>query len=225
MLDSEADGKVANVEPGTIIYLNGSSSAGKSTLARAIQDAYEAPILDVGIDTLFGAVQTTYIRAYRHGSPDLDSWRGTAWRLDENERVLAIDFDDWGRRWTYGLHAMVAALAREGNHVVVDDVIFEPEMLDHAAHALAGMQAYLVGVHCSLEVLEQRERDRGDRLMGLARYLHVKPHAHVPVYDVEVDTAHLSPEDAAAVVLERVRSGGPPLAFRQIAEVPTARAG
>lgn len=221
MLDSEARGEVDDVESGTIIYLNGSSSAGKSTLARAIQDAYEEPILDLGIDTLFGAVQAAYVRAYRHGSPELDAWRGTAWRLDEDERVLAIDFDDWGRRWTYGLHAMVAALAREGNHVVVDDVIFESDMLDHAADTLASMDAYLVGVRCSLEVLEQRERERGDRLMGLARYLHEKPHAHVPVYDVQVDTSYLSPADAAEVVLRRVRRGSPPTAFRQIAKAAT----
>lgn len=204
-------------ESGTIIYLNGSSSAGKSTLARALQDACEDPLLDVGIDTLFGAVSSRFNRAYRHDSPLLTRWRGTAWKLDEHLRVRSIEFDAWGRRMVYGLHAMVAGLAREGNHVVVDDVIFERDMLEHAARTFASMNAWLVGVHCSLEVLQAREIARGDRHRGLAEYLHRKPHEHVAAYDVEVDTTTMTAEQAAERIWDRVRSGASPTAFRSIA--------
>ncbi len=37
-----------------IIYLNGPSSSGKTTLAKALQDAFEEPFLHVGIDKIIG---------------------------------------------------------------------------------------------------------------------------------------------------------------------------
>ncbi|MEU3014629.1 phosphotransferase-like protein [Nocardia asteroides] len=42
--------------PSRVIFLNGTSSAGKTTLARAIQDESEVPFVYWGIDTLFGLV-------------------------------------------------------------------------------------------------------------------------------------------------------------------------
>ncbi|MEU9890644.1 hypothetical protein [Sphaerisporangium sp. NPDC051011] len=41
---------------GRVIFLNGTSSSGKTTLARAIQDESDTPIVYWGIDTLFHLV-------------------------------------------------------------------------------------------------------------------------------------------------------------------------
>ncbi|GAA3465139.1 hypothetical protein ACFFSW_23780 [Saccharothrix longispora] len=45
--------------PGRVIFLNGTSSAGKTTLARAIQDTSATPFVHWGVDTLFAAVPRT----------------------------------------------------------------------------------------------------------------------------------------------------------------------
>jgi chloramphenicol 3-O phosphotransferase len=42
--------------PSRVIFLNGTSSPGKPTLARAIQDEGDIPFVYWGIDTLFGSV-------------------------------------------------------------------------------------------------------------------------------------------------------------------------
>jgi chloramphenicol 3-O phosphotransferase len=57
-----------------------------------------------------------------------------------------------------------------------------------------------VRVDCALEVVEARERDRGDRLVGLARAQYDIVHRH-PRYDARVDTAVDGPDVAAAAVL------------------------
>ena len=44
------------MRPGHIILLNGTSSAGKSTLAKALQTLLSEPYLHVGIDTLVFAL-------------------------------------------------------------------------------------------------------------------------------------------------------------------------
>lgn len=41
-------------EPVQIIYLNGPSSSGKTTLAKALQHAFEKPFLHVGIGKIIG---------------------------------------------------------------------------------------------------------------------------------------------------------------------------
>lgn len=40
--------------PVQIIYLNGPSSSGKTTLAKALQHAFDDPFLHVGIDKIIG---------------------------------------------------------------------------------------------------------------------------------------------------------------------------
>ena len=46
---------------GSIILLNGTSSAGKSTLAKAVQDVMDAPYLHLGIDLFFDALPQRYV--------------------------------------------------------------------------------------------------------------------------------------------------------------------
>ncbi len=46
---------------GTILHLNGPSSAGKSSLALAIQRTMSEPFLHVGIDVIFDALDGTWL--------------------------------------------------------------------------------------------------------------------------------------------------------------------
>ena len=74
------------------------------------------------------------------------------------------------------------------------------------------MNAYLIGIRCPLEVLEQRERDRADRTLGQARAQYDVIHRYTP-YDLEVDTSILPPAQCAQGILERLET--PPKAFKQ----------
>lgn len=63
-------------------------------------------------------------------------------------------------------------------------------------------------VHIALDLLEARERARGDRMSGQARAQYEDSYRY-PAYDAEVDTGALGPEAAAAAVLAgwRARAG------------------
>ena len=50
---------------GRIIVLNGTSSAGKSSLSRALQGRLDGPWLGVGIDTVVFALPTSYLNPPR----------------------------------------------------------------------------------------------------------------------------------------------------------------
>jgi chloramphenicol 3-O phosphotransferase len=59
-------------------------------------------------------------------------------------------------------------------------------------------------VHAPLNVLEERERQRGDRLIGLARWQYDRVHEGM-TYDLEVDTASVSALECAELIRQKFR--------------------
>ena len=153
-------------KPGSIIFLNGASSSGKSTLARAIQSRIAVPFWHYSIDH------------YRDSNVlPMDRIRAGEFIW----RELRVSFFD-------GFHASIPALVNAGNnvileHIVEDEVWFKKSL----GSALMEQDVFFVGVHCAVEELERRERARGDRQVGDARRDFAKVHAHC-VYDTEIDS-------------------------------------
>lgn len=115
-----------------------------------------------------------------------------------------------------GMHRAIAALAQEGNHLVIDHVLFEEDWLDHCVRSLTGISVLFVGVRCPIEELERREYYRGNRILGSARGHFETVHSH-GAYDLEVDTSRLTAAQCAERIKERLENGSPPTAFTRLA--------
>ena len=63
---------------------------------------------------------------------------------------------------------------------------------------LQGFDVFWVGVHANIEVIIEREKQRGDRTSGEALY-HLRTHGFCH-YDVEVDTSRPLTEVTATIV-------------------------
>ena len=63
------------------------------------------------------------------------------------------------------------------------------------------MPIHFVGVRCALSVLEEREKKRADRRVGLARWQFDRVHER-KVYDLEVDTESQTADACAAMILK-----------------------
>ncbi|WP_335981444.1 chloramphenicol phosphotransferase CPT family protein [Streptomyces sp. CA2R106] len=189
------------MRPGRIIFLNGTSSAGKSSIAREL-----LAILDGDPYFHFPVDGINAMRAAKDVAPDA---------LDA---VLT--------RTRMGYHRAVAGMAAAGNDLVVDHVLSEPWRLDDCLTVLADAEVFLIGVHCPLPELKRREQARADRPPGLAAYQYTRVHAH-GVYDFECDTGTASPRACAELVKEyvesRVACGRPPTAFRRLRAIRAAR--
>jgi len=178
---------------GTIIFLNGASSSGKSSIAKALQAMIEQPCFHLCIDDYLGTLQ-----------PDL--WNRKEIVQREWQHIIA------------GFHAAAAAIACAGNLVIVDDVLEEqPPWVENLLTLFKGLDVILVGVHCPLEELERRERQRGDRKRGMARLQFDQVHA-TALYDVEVDTSELTPQACAIRIVDWMRKRRHPSAFEQLRE-------
>lgn len=162
-----------------IIFLNGTSSSGKTTLSKALQHQLEAVYLHVPLDS-FGVM----FPESKLGDQELCS--SAAPRLRE------------------GFYRSIAALAGCGNKIIVDTVAHE-----HCAPLFKPLfepfTVVYVAVKCPIEELERREKARGDRNIGLACSQFPEIHSFLR-YDVEVDTHEHNAEECAALIRHFITS-------------------
>jgi chloramphenicol 3-O phosphotransferase len=186
--------KERTMNPATVIFLNGVSSAGKTSIAKILQRTLSEPYLHVQLDRFEEMLPERY-----------DESGVFAWPL-LFPRLLS------------GFHHSIAALATAGNNLIVDHVTVIREgwhsSLIECAYLLLPFRAYLIGVHCSLEELQRREQIRGDRYRGTAARQFDQVHRYGR-YDVEVDTSHASAEECAEQVMLYI-SSHEPKAFGQL---------
>jgi len=115
-----------------------------------------------------------------------------------------------------GLHRCVAALAWSGNNIILDHVLQEKEWLEECVEKWDGLDVLFVGVKCPLRIAEQREKERGDRNIGTARYQFGRVHIH-ELYDIEMDTSVQTVEECVARITGMVKKKPTKTAFDEIA--------
>jgi len=174
---------------GRVVLLHGTSSSGKTTVARAVQTLSDEPWLRLGIDTFWSAIDERWME---HGPRAAE---GFLWSNDATIVPGRV-----GDQIAAGMRAAIAACARCGNDMLVDDVFIDPRWLDGWRVELAGLEWLLVGVLAPLSVLEDREEKRGNRITGEARAQAGTIHSGVE-YDLTLDTASQSPEECARAIL------------------------
>ncbi|MEV1024318.1 AAA family ATPase [Streptomyces sp. NPDC050264] len=175
---------------GRIIFLNGTSSSGKSSIARELLD-----ILDDGV--------------FFHMAVDSFGAMRTRRELGPEELDTAL------RRTRMGFHRSIAAMAEVGNDVIVDHVLSEPWRLRDCLAVLPGEDVLFVGVHCPLDELVRREQARGDRPRGLAAHQYDLVHRHGD-YDLECDTGAASPRACAERIKDFLPGRPTPTAFTRL---------
>jgi chloramphenicol 3-O phosphotransferase len=164
-------------EPGKIILLNGASSAGKSTLARLLQQQLHEPFLHWSFDHLRDSNVLPMARI-RNGEFD---WA----------RMRPAVFD--------GFHRCLQAFAKAGNNLIVDHIIEQEQWLADLVELLAPFDVFLVGVHCPLPELERREGHRGDRRIGEARTDFHAVHRFTD-YDLDIDSTEPTESNVARLI-------------------------
>jgi chloramphenicol 3-O phosphotransferase len=126
-----------------VIVLNGGSSSGKSSLARALQDVLPGPWLRLGVDDLIDAMPA---RLLGPGGLDLS---------DDGQVGVGTAFTVVEEHWMAG----VAAIARHGGQVIVEDnFVSGPAAQRRWTTALSGIETRWVGVRCSAEVAAAAKR-------------------------------------------------------------------
>jgi len=175
-----------------IVLLNGAGSVGKSSIARAIQALARDIYLHVQMDTFLEMMPARTLNA-----PE-----GLRFETVEigGKPVTHVHSGLAQARALNGMRHAIAAMAAEGNNMIVDDVLF-PGDLDAYCTLLTAHDFKRVGLHAPLDVLETREHARGDRILGLSRAQIDLVHKGA-AYDLELDTGALSIQQCAQRIVE-----------------------
>jgi chloramphenicol 3-O phosphotransferase len=178
-----------------VIVLNGTSSSGKTTLATNLQarlvEQGQCWIV-IGLDDVIGKLPSAWVTYRTHVGAHADE--GVAFELVDGTVVCRIG--PLGEAALAAYRGSVAAAARAGLNVIVDEVLLSEADWKGWQSELAGLDVTWVRVDCALDVLQAREQARGDRMAGLAASQFDVVHLH-PGYDTRVDTAADDADTAA----------------------------
>jgi chloramphenicol 3-O phosphotransferase len=178
-----------------IILLNGVGSVGKSSIAKALQAITTESFLHVEMDT--------FLEMLPEGM--LGHLDGIIFETVEEagKPSIIIRTGAVADRAFRGMRHAIAAMAAQGNNLIVDEVLAGSGRAEYA-ELPSPFDVFLVGVFAPLDVLEMRERQRGDRMIGLARWQYDRVHKDM-TYDLEVDTSSASPLECAILIKQKFR--------------------
>ena len=177
---------------GKIIFLNGVSSAGKTTLSKTLQQKLDTPYYWLSEDV------------FREMTPE---------KFD-NE-----DTEENGWIWInsiYGMYHTAKMYSDIGMNTIIDTVLDGPTFLDKAVEILHDYPILFVHVTCPLEELLRREKERGDRDIGLAEELLPRLYPLDGTYDIVVDTHNDTYEECANRIIKLLDCSGSFLAFKML---------
>ena len=172
-------------QPYITIVLNGTSSSGKTSVARALQEQLKEVWLNFSIDSVLYSLPSSVLK--RMISGDAINHAGYNYSTLDN-----------------GYWHSVAALVREGNRVIADNGLIQPAQKKKVRKLLGERQCLWVGIHCDLSELRKRELARGDRALGTAENELATVHQGMR-YDLEFDTCSMTSERIAKVIADKVQ--------------------
>jgi chloramphenicol 3-O phosphotransferase len=156
------------------IVLHGPTSAGKSSLARALQELAPVPAFHVSLDAF-----VTMSRRRDMRTPE------------EQRQAYHVHCENF--------RSTLARLVDTQFEIVVDLVLRDERELEETFRVLSARPLYVMGVQAPLHLLEERERQRHDRGAGMAREQTQSP-AFAGDYDLVIDTSTHTPETGAAAI-------------------------
>jgi chloramphenicol 3-O phosphotransferase len=199
-------------DPGQIVILNGAPRSGKSSIVSAIQEMFDGPWMNLGVDVFVREVTPARYRP------------GMGLRPGEADHPVAPLVP----ALYAAFYDSIAAHSRAGLDVVADVGHHDRAVLGECAWRLAGLPVLFVGVRCPIDVIMARRNGGqpgrlGEYAVGSAADPIPAPilrwqaavHAH-GAYDMEVDTSVLSPAECAALIRRRL-AGPPGTAFHVLA--------
>jgi len=171
------------MKKGKIIFLNGTTSSGKSTLAKILQERLDTPFYLLTLDNFYIIGPGKFIQS------------------DPNQTVSTA---------LTGFNHTIKTFSDIGIDVIVDHVLLEGDAKEYTATGLDNLgecvtllhehDVLFVHVTCPLEELRRREIERGDRNVGDAEKLLARL-CPKDTYDIVVDTFKDTKEECADKII------------------------
>lgn len=176
------------------IILCGPSGSGKTTLAKVLQEMLLPSVwLAFSVDSIVYSLPGSVLERCNQSN----DWKG-------------VD----GNALFSGALGCLRALTANGNSVIFDAVVTSDGAAEQLVTETADANPFVVALTCPWSELKRRTLARDDRTIGEAAFSFNHAAGHLR-YHLEINTAHLAPQEAAAALLEEFQAwsgaGCPPL--------------
>lgn len=177
------------MDKGRIIFLNGVSSCGKTSLAKVLQSKLDEPFYWLSVDAF------------------CNMWPEKFMQTDPIQTYLRIQS---------GMHHTIRLFSDRGINTIVDHVLEAPyKTMEECVSLLHDRPVLFVHVVCPLEELRRREKARGDREIGQGES-QLPLLTPQDTYDMTVDTFHNTLEQCADRIIERMNEPEKWQAFQKL---------
>lgn len=171
------------MEKGRIIFLNGVTSAGKTSIVEALQERDEVFFYVVANDLFQEMVGDKYLRQ-------------NYWKYLSEVIIL--------------MYHTAKLYSDMGKNVLIDGILVEREEIkphyQQLLEILKDNPLDIVWVYCPLEICRQRNIDRGDRYETQSEEQHALIAENIK-YSVTVDTSVSSPAECAEIIVSTLFPG------------------
>ena len=206
-----------------IIFLNGTSSTGKSSVARELMRQSQIPFLHYASDHLLNFwIDSKFVNSFK------DEQKPQKWQAEWFCRQQAIDknghtvfhINNGKKGWTLYCDLVKAAcgLMDKGYDMIIDEVMISKSQMSLFYPSLIHKKAYMIYVYCEESERERREKQRGNRNVGLSRGLLEDVDKVISTYDLKIDTTHLSTTECAKKIFNFIESNPKPTAVKKLAK-------
>lgn len=178
-INLEKEGDIT-MEKGRIIFLNGVTSAGKTSIVEALQEQRDIFFYVVANDLFQEMVGDTYLRE-------------NYWKYLSEVIIM--------------MYHTARLYSDMGKNVLIDGILVEREEIKphyrQLLEILKDNPLDIVEVYCPLEVCRQRNIARGDRYEGQSQEQQALMAENIQ-YSVRVDTSRYSPEECAEKIIREL---------------------
>ncbi len=208
---------------GQIVILNGAPRSGKSSIATAIQEASDELWMNLGADRYIRITPEQYRPGIGLRPAGIEKMEAKPFVRRENVEALVPTM-------YAAMYESIAVHSSLGVNVVVDvghhdDYDVPQGLLYECARRMEGLPVLFVGVRCPVEIVWERRRNtwlKEQRIpddtpppYSVHRW---DREVHRPgIYDLQVDTEKMSPEECSQVILKHLKHGPEPTAFKRLA--------
>ena len=168
------------MQKGKIIFLNGVSSSGKTTIAKTLQKKLTEPYCLLNVDEFLHKMDERFLN---------------------DQEWLRAGGVEWIWKALGCFHKSIKLFSDTGLNVIADHVVQRQDWLDECLDLLRDNDVLFVHVTCPAEELSRREKERGDRQIGQGESQLKMLLPKDGVYDITIDTFSSSKEECADEII------------------------
>lgn len=201
-----------NFKRGALVILYGTTSAGKSTLSRAVQTLAPQVFFRMGVNnTALSIMPRSYLGIFLKEGQSLTEFTPSKKQKEGTYIIPPKTHDNptayirqqvgyYGRQTVSGIFSAISMMCATGINVVTDLIFLYDDWFYEALQEFSGLPTLWVNVNPDLDEINRREKMRPDRIPGFSLGQYQQMFKNIPP-DIILADNKLSPEENARLVV------------------------